>query len=709
MIGIDAQFNLISYAVLSTKFEADKNVVLSFLPLVEHVLLNIHDRAIKTTEFIDSFEEMFGYKLPYAIISELLNVLVKKGKISKLRNESLEIYKDKLTDYDLKEEYELRLRALISDVNIFARKKGNVYNRAEIVNLILRFIVKNVIEFNSFILYNSNFESIDESDIEIQEDLVDFLVEERKNNTDNYKFLQDIYYGVVIASLILSADEKAACNVDQYVNSYNIENVLVDSNFVFRILDLQTELEHKVAMDTYHMLKEKGCKFWICKETIKQIADALRYFSDQYSESANKVLKIYGEDKFTGLAAACLRKNLTPSKIEIVINNLSKQIQELGIFLFDEFTIKETDIEKNEKESLYKIKTDASPNGIFHDLMLIYTVRKKRPASIYQMKQAKWWVLTDDNKLTKWNCDISSKNKIQECITEAQIATVMWLNEPRDIGTDSFFTTVLALRNRNLVNNDEYIRISKLIETQKSKYADDENMLEKLTLIFSKQMLRIDDFLEADEDKVADAFCKKMDEASVYMKKYEELKNKTTELENDKAQLTITYEENLVIAEQKTEQVKSVLSKEKLENINLLKERYKDKKKTCGELEKSINLMHTKGQNQIKICRVIFAIVFAGIIYLIAKSVVSHFEQWYSNNELLYEFICGGISCVLSILGVNVVSIFQGTINCLNRVLIKTNIQKDYKCQIEKKKKEKEEIMKEMHNILSKIEEKTKM
>ena len=41
MLGLDAQFNIISYAVISSKYEKNQNISLSFIPLLEHVLLSI--------------------------------------------------------------------------------------------------------------------------------------------------------------------------------------------------------------------------------------------------------------------------------------------------------------------------------------------------------------------------------------------------------------------------------------------------------------------------------------------------------------------------------------------------------------------------------------------------------------------------------------------------------------------------------------------
>lgn len=708
MLGLDAQFNLISYAVLSTKFESNKSITLSFMPLVEHLLLDIHENVIKITEVVDSFESVFGYKLPYAIINELLGILAKNKKIVRLKDEYIEICKSKLVDYDLKDTYELRLRALISDIGLYVKKKDKECNKSDIVNSILRFIIRNVIEFNSFISYKSDFETTIDSNIEIQSELIEFFIEERRNNTENYKFLQDIYYGVVLASLITTVEAKKGTEVEDYSNVYNIQNVLLDSNFIFRLLDLQTELEHKVAMDTYSMLKKHGCSFWVCKETLKQIADALRGFYSQYSETANKVLQVYGEDKFAGIAAACLRKRLTPAKIEIIIANIPKKLEELSIKNFDEFDIEEVDINIDEKAALYKIKPEASPQGIFHDLLLIEIVRRKRPNAIYQMRQAKWWVLTDDNRLTKWNCDFYARNRVQECITEAQIATIMWLNEPKMVEIDNLFPTILALRNRDLADNSEYAKISKIIEEQKDKYIDDEKSIDKLALVFSKQMLRISDFLE-DADKVDELFEEKMDEAEKQLQQMELLKKKNDELEIDKIKEQKEHELKITKMQQENANVKSILSKEIIEHIELLQNMHKNTMQKVEQTNSKEIEIKIKKDKQIKTCRYFVAGLFGLIMYLVCKCIVPCYEGWYNKNELLYEVVYIVISVTCSMLGFNIKDVVEPMTLKVNKLLIKIHWQKDYDKEIQFYEKDKHRLQEEAKNILSQIDEKMEL
>ena len=75
MLGIDIQFNIISYAVISAKFSSGSNLFESFIPLVEHALLCIESDCIPEVNINDSYEEIYGYRIHSAILAQILKVL----------------------------------------------------------------------------------------------------------------------------------------------------------------------------------------------------------------------------------------------------------------------------------------------------------------------------------------------------------------------------------------------------------------------------------------------------------------------------------------------------------------------------------------------------------------------------------------------------------------------------------------------------------
>lgn len=195
-MGLNKNNSIISYALISAKFESNKgkNIILTLIPLIEYLLITIYEKTVTTEELSKAFSEMYGYKIPLAVIDELLKILDKNKKIEKLKNEEYLIIKENIEEYDEIENYNKKLRTLIMDVDYFLKKRGKNIPSSEITNELFIFIIKNAIDFNDFILRNSNFEDLDSDNTNVQDELIEFLIEERKNDTPNYKFLNEIYY-----------------------------------------------------------------------------------------------------------------------------------------------------------------------------------------------------------------------------------------------------------------------------------------------------------------------------------------------------------------------------------------------------------------------------------------------------------------------------------------------------------------------------------
>lgn len=117
MLGMDVQFNIISYAVVSTKYEASSSLIESFLPLVEYALSCFDGDCVEEVGINDVYEKVYGYRIHSAILSQLLRVLRNQGKIVKIKNERIQVKKNLLKTYDLNQEYEYKLRAFVNFIN----------------------------------------------------------------------------------------------------------------------------------------------------------------------------------------------------------------------------------------------------------------------------------------------------------------------------------------------------------------------------------------------------------------------------------------------------------------------------------------------------------------------------------------------------------------------------------------------------------------
>ena len=701
MLGMDVQFNIISYAVISAKFASSNNLFESFFPLVEHALLCIDGDYISEASINDAYENIYGYRIHSAILAQILKILEQQGKIEKLKHEYIQINKTKLKTYDTKDLYEFNLRALISEIDFFTKKRGQVFKREEIYKAIIEFLKKNAIDFNAFIDYKFNFDDAN-NDNPIFSFLIEFFIEERRNNTKNYEFIKEIYTGIVLSSIIV-LDVNIASS---FKEDFKIENVLLDSNYIFRLLDLQTSLEYQAAQDTYNALKDIGCRFWVCRETLKQIADTIHAIISNYSESANTILRISGEEKFTGLASACIRRSLTPSQLESIIDDLEDTlVKDYQVEFIDNtrFNIDSIEGKNDEFEQLLTIKGDASDFGILHDLLLIHIVKENRPKYIYKAEQANWWVLTDDNKLTRWNSQNKHLNKIAECITESQLATVMWLCNPKITTIDGLFNTVIALRSQGLAGNSEYIKISKEIEIQKERYANDEKKLKKLSMVFSQRLISIEDILTNERDELDVKFDLLLSES------HKEIQEKNQEIEENKIlisnqnkkakELSDEVEKNAFLLSEKT--------KEYVETLKLLKQEKQSKyEKASNDIKQLYALKNKRLKNISIVLRVIVALLLL-IIFVGCLPLIHSLEEWYNENQFLC-YICGlvftGIVILLGWKSKFIINIFNKFASFIISLFTRIKIVKNYDELIKQAESENTKLLQEISSVQDKIE-----
>ena len=696
-MGLNKNNSIISYAVISAKFESDKgkNIILTLIPLIEYLLITIYEKTVTTEELSKAFSEMYGYKIPLAVIDELLKILDKNKKIEKLKNEEYLIIKENIAEYDEIENYNKKLRTLIMDVDYFLKKRGKNIPSSEITNELFIFIIKNAIDFNDFILRNSNFEDLDSDNTNVQDELIEFLIEERKNDTPNYKFLNEIYYGVVVANIITNWGEDSEESIN---TECTIENVLVDSNFVFRLLDLQTKTEHLVANDTYEMLKNKKCNFWIYDDTIQQISDTLHNVAKRYNATTNKVLTGYNEKEFAGVLSACMRRNLTPSKIESIITKLEDSLKSKGINRFEDFIVTESEIEKDDISDLYKWK-QRSHESLVHDLILIEIVKRKRPRATCQMRQAKWWLLTDDIKLTKWNTAKWNSRGVPQCITESQVATVLWLNEPKTMDACGLLPTVVALRNRNLIDSDEYEKITKNIE-ELSRRCDDEKSQEKLALIFSLRLLSVNDLIDTSEDNIDSLLQKKMDEADEYISQLESDNERMSERNQSNEDLLEKYKEKIDIVTSASHKYQSLFDDEREDNIESLRKLRDYKTEQLDDAKEQLFLLREKLKKQLVACKVV-AVLIIVVLAVLSFVFAPKIQKWFSKNEWLYGTLGVLLTCLISVLGLK----FNFD-TFLNQCFIKVKLQKDYIAEIDKLENKMLEIEEEISNIKVQINKK---
>lgn len=484
----DNNIAILSYAVLSERYNSNESVILSFEPLVEDLLLTVDGDTVSKTKLVELYEQRYGYPMPPAIMNEILSSLRNSKKIEFLRNEIIEIKKQKLQDVSF--EYSSTLNNLKNTFSYFAKQNGVDIKPSETVAIFLNFMSKHAVDLNSYFNNLNDTNEIDyDKETENNKIIVDFLMKVRLDNPKLFELLNDIFYGIALSS-VLKLDQ---IKINELEQSTNITELLLDSNYIFRLLDLQTSYEYQATYHTHKLAQEAGINFYVLPETLEQISKTLNGFLEDVNPSTIAALSPYGDDLFSGIYSAYIRRSLDKSDIYELVAKLNATLDEkFNIKLWEKeiATILESDGETI--SSMRKFKPYTEDDGLIHDLILVRTVDMVRPTYIAEMSQAKTWVLTDDNKLMKWSSSRYNNKRIPECLTESQLSTILWLKSPKQFSGQALENVVFALRNQSLINKEQYKRISKSIEKQKERFAKDESGLNAMSLLFSTKCLSLD-------------------------------------------------------------------------------------------------------------------------------------------------------------------------------------------------------------------------
>lgn len=198
--------------------------------------------------------------------------------------------------------------------------------------------------------------------------LTRFLFWLKESNVELYNIANDIFWGSIIAGFLKR--NKADINI----KSSDCVEYFLDSSLVLAALDLDNIDNVKYAQELLEIIINSGNTPKIHALTIREINYIL-----------SSVEKEQGPRPNTAIEDAYHRRNLSPSKILQIRNNLSKLISDKGIVIFpvSENELDKIEVEYKNKRSvkeLEKFRKKNYNNGIrdIHDVYLRDFISKKR-------------------------------------------------------------------------------------------------------------------------------------------------------------------------------------------------------------------------------------------------------------------------------------------------------------------------------------------
>lgn len=395
-----------------------------FTPIVKHALSELYPestvKGANIAELSSAIEERFGLEFPYPVIGLIMS------RIAKMVNtesgvEDIILYDDgafvinKFSFESYKESIQKSKMEVSSVINLF-KKFCSIYDisgNASETDL-LHFIEQNKADVSYYLSHDikgSEKQSI------LAAQFVDFF----KQAPTIYDTLRNLYLGSLLTSYLTYQPTEVKLDVE----------LVLDTNFIVSLLDLNTVESTKTCNTLINMCKKLGYKFTVLKDTVEEF-QALMNYKAQSLGSAIIARTINKEDIYN----ACDRRKLTKTDLERIADNIEDILSNKFGFYIIPHTEKWRKPAKfsHEYEILKKIRS--SEKSALHDATAILYIREKRDnKKIKRFEDIRCWFVNNsishngelDANVESFLGDTTAQPEI---IKADDLLNIIWLTSP---------------------------------------------------------------------------------------------------------------------------------------------------------------------------------------------------------------------------------------------------------------------------------------
>ena len=479
--------------------------------------------------------------------------------------------------------------------------------------------------------------------------LTRFLFWLKESNIELYNIANDIFWGSIIAGFLKRN------KTDINIKSSDCVEYFLDSSLVLAALDLDNIDNVKYAQELLEIIINSGNTPKIHALTIREINYIL-----------SSVEKEQGPRPNTAIEDAYHRRNLSPSKILQIRNNLNKLISDKGIVIFpvSENELDKIEVEYKNKHSvkeLEKFRKKNYNNGIrdIHDVYLRDFIAKKRKGIVSIEKINAYFVSLNSDLISYF----SKQDTLPLLLHPAKIVIDLWIHNSHSSlikknGLTEVMSRCFALNNTDI--RRKLRLVSKYYKESDETYSQDNyqavytalikrstKAIHEVNYIIKNEQEDIDNKEEVNRSHIQALIKIAVDEELSKQQKNIELSEKLTKLEEavKEASKTVSVSNIKSAEDEKTIQgLQAELEKQK--GINKIKEEidFISKKISQMEIEKDKSIC------LIKFYLILFleCIFFMGFILCIILLIISYcntkstinFETYVSENLWLIIGFC---------------------------------------------------------------------
>lgn len=490
----------LTYSLLAhirTKGQLVSGPIEVFIPLIKRALSKLNEKGIYSgksiTEIKEEADRLYSIDFPIPVLRSILSRIA--NQVNSLTDRYFELFQDdsfQIKNYAFTEfEDTIKIHSLeIENIENLFREFCLSCGKEKIESTsILDFIDKNRISLSKYLADKSQHQNDDYS---IEAQFVEFF----KKIPPVYETIRKIYLGSIIVGYLEYKTENVKTGIE----------LLIDTNFLLGILDLNTPESTHTCRKIIEITKNQGYKLSILRDTIFETISLLKAKVENFNTTFLQK-KIFPEDVYN----ACDRRKLNSNDLERIADNLEKTISNYGIFVvFD--TTKYKNIARYSKEFEILKKYRHTETAALHDATAIHYVREKRGKRIKDFENVNCWFINNSISREKYSDTDRFENldSQPEMIKADDFLNIIWLSSPQiqnsldvnevaDIGLSSLVSIGLS-------SNLPKLSIIRELDENIQKYASDgelkdSDILKIATRITTKQFTDIDDLNRLAKEK----------------------------------------------------------------------------------------------------------------------------------------------------------------------------------------------------------------
>lgn len=367
-------------------------------------------------EIADIIEQEYAIEFPISVLRELLKRIerdINDKKMFCLHNDDSFLLKS-FAFLDFEDEIQL-VSQEIKQIQEMYEQFCVVYEYdSRNCPSVIDFIDHNRMALSSYISGKSKEKELDYT---VAAQFVDFC----KKIPAIYQLLCNLYLGSVITCYLEFKPQEAKMDVD----------LLLDTNFIISLLDLNTEESTKTCKKLMEITKSIGYTYHVMKDTIEETQSLLHFKSRIFNTDV-----IYKYINKEDVISACERLGYNDSDLDRIADNLEETLLNMGIQIVYNTNHLDGKAKYSSEYTILKSKRNTAKAAL-HDAKAIYYVKEKRGKKVDTFEESNCWFVnnsvTHDNDRDSIETLLNEDNKggMPEIIRADDLLNILWLSNPQ--------------------------------------------------------------------------------------------------------------------------------------------------------------------------------------------------------------------------------------------------------------------------------------